>query len=91
MKIALGAGRRRIISQSIRPALIFVALGEIAGLAAALFAGAAAADLLYAVTPSDPRVLAAVAAFVFGVAAMAAIIPAWGATNQRLRETLQAD
>ena len=96
VKIALGAGRRRIISESIRPALIFVVLGEMAGLAAALLAealiaGAAAADLLYAVTPSDPRVLASVAALVFAVAAIAAFVPAWAATNQDFRETLQAD
>ena len=87
VKMALGAGRRRIISESIRQALIFVVLGEIVGVAAALFVGAAAADLLYAVTPSDPRVLVSVAALVFAVAA----IPAWVATNPGLRETLQAD
>ncbi len=91
VKIALGAGRRRLIGESIRQALIFVILGEIAGLAVAIIVGSAAADLLFAVTPTDLRVLASVSALVFGVAALAAIIPAWIATNQGVRETLQAD
>lgn len=91
VKIALGAGRRRLIGESIHQALILVTLGELAGLAVALIVASSAAELLYSVTPSDPRVLLPVAALVFGVAALAAIIPAWSATNQGVRETLQAD
>jgi ABC-type antimicrobial peptide transport system permease subunit len=91
VKSALGAGRRRLVAESIRHALLFVVLGEAVGLVAARILGGAASDILYAVSPSDPMVLASVSALVFGVAAIASFVPAWIAAGQNAREILQGD
>lgn len=91
VKLALGAGRRRLVGEFIRGALLYVTLGEVAGLIAALLLGTAAADLLYAVAPSDPLVMAGVALFVLSVAGLAAFVPAWIAAGQDPHANLQGD
>ena len=91
LRIALGAGRRRLVAQTTRGALVWVAAGEVAGLIVALLMGRAAADLLYGISPSDPVVLGSVAIFMFAVAALSSTIPAWIAAGQDPRDGLQAD
>jgi predicted permease len=91
VKTALGASRPRLVSESIRQSLAFVAAGELAGLVAALLLAHAASGLLYSVTPTDPAVLTTVTLFVFLTATLASLIPAWAATNQDTRATLQGD
>ena len=91
VKIALGAGRRRLVSESLRTALLFVMAGEVAGLAVALALGRVSTDLLYSVSPHDPWVLGSVAVLVFAVAAIAAFLPAWIAAGQDARAVLQGD
>ena len=81
LRLALGAGRGRLMRQTTRNALTWVALGELAGLVVGLFLSRAASDLLYGVEPGDPRVIFCVAAAMLAVAALAAGVPAWGAAS----------
>ncbi|WP_321472379.1 ADOP family duplicated permease [uncultured Paludibaculum sp.] len=91
LKVALGAGRPRLLRELAGSALAFVVIGELLGLVAAAAAGRAATDLLYTVKPSDPLVLAAVFAFLFLVSTAAAIQPAWTAARRDPRAALQSD
>lgn len=91
LKVALGAGRARLLRELAGGALFFVILGELLGLAAACWAGQAAASLLYMVTASDPAVLSSVFAFLLLVSAAAAVQPAWTAAQRDPRASLQAD
>lgn len=91
IKNALGATRGRLVAEAIRGALLVVALGELAGLAGALYLGREAADLLYGVSAADPGVLLAVAGLVFLIAVVASFVPAWQAAGQDPRTGLQAE
>ncbi len=91
VRIALGAGRRRLVIQTAGGALLWVTCGVMAGLAGALFIGYRAADMLYEISPADPIVLTSVAGLVFTVAAIASLIPAWTAAGRDPRECLQAE
>jgi ABC-type antimicrobial peptide transport system permease subunit len=64
-----------------RQALVLVVGGIVVGLAAAVASGQWMHSLLYGVTPSDPRSLAAAAVFVTLVAAVAIAIPLARATH----------
>ncbi len=91
VKTALGAGRGLLVREAIWKVLLFVALGELAGVAIALLMGRAAADLLYLVSPSDPVLLSAIFVFVLVTAGIASIVPAWLATGKDPISSLQAD
>ena len=91
MKTALGAGRGLLVREAIWKVLLFVALGELAGVAIALLMGRAAADLLYLVSPGDPVLLSAIFVFVLVTAGIASIVPAWLATGKDPISSLQAD
>ena len=91
VRIALGAGRKSLVAETTQSTLFWVATGEIAGLAGAIFIARAASDLLYGVSPTDPAVASSVVGFVFAVAAVSAFIPAWIATGQDPMECLQSD
>ena len=91
VRIALGAGRKSLVAETTQSTLFWVATGEMAGLAGAILIARAASDLLYGVSPTDPAVAACVVGFVFAVAAVSAVIPAWIAAGQDPRERLQSD
>ena len=91
VKTALGAGRGLLVREAIWKVLLFVALGELAGVAIALLMGRAAADLLYLVSPGDPVLLSAIFVFVLVTAGIASIVPAWLATGKDPISSLQAD
>lgn len=91
VKSALGARRGRLAGEAMLPALLFVALGVVLGLAGALALGQAAAELLYGVTPRDPIVLGAVSLLVLIVAAVSSWLPAWVAAGRDPRAWLQVD
>ena len=91
LRIALGAGRPHLVGQTTRQALLFVGIGELAGLAGAVVLSRSVSDLLYGVVPADPVVLSVTAGFLFLVAMAAAVIPAWIAASQDPRNALQHD
>lgn len=81
IRMALGAGRRDVLSMIIVNGMKSVAIGIVAGVAAALLATKVLSALLYSVTPSDP-VTFVIASFAFVTAAVAAsLLPAWRATK----------
>ncbi len=81
IRLALGAGRREVLSlivgETMRPAL----LGAAVGLGAAFALTRLLTGLLYNVTPTDPTVFVAVLSLLAGVAFLASYIPARRATR----------
>jgi predicted lysophospholipase L1 biosynthesis ABC-type transport system permease subunit len=76
VRMALGADRGAVVAMVLRGAFLQVAVGLALGIPAAIGTGFLMASELYAVSPWDPRVLAAVA-LVLGMAALlAALVPA---------------
>ena len=81
IRIALGAGRRRVLGlvlrQSVQLTLAAVALGVVGALAT----GRAIASLLYGVSPHNPLVLLTVATILTCIALLASYLPARRATR----------
>ena len=71
VRIALGADRRRVIGMVLREAGLLLVVGLAAGLLLAVWAGRAAATLLFGLQPNDPVTLLA-AVLVLAVVALAA-------------------
>jgi predicted permease len=81
LRMALGAGRGRVLWQVLRQGLTLVALGLAVGGAAALGLARVLRAYLFETQPADPLILAAVAV-VFAAAGLAACLgPAWRATS----------
>ncbi|MDQ6830961.1 MAG: ABC transporter permease, partial [Gemmatimonadota bacterium] len=76
IRIALGADRREVLSLVMRCGMMLTAVGVTVGVIASLALTRMLASLLYEVTPSDPGVLAGVAALLTGVALIACVVPA---------------
>ena len=76
VRMALGAARGRVLWMFLRHALAIAAVGATAGLGAAYAATGLVQALLFGVSPTDPRILAAAAMINFGVALLAAYLPA---------------
>jgi len=85
LRMALGAGRGRVIVESLRETTLVLAVGLVAGLAAAILAarvaGSAIAGLLFGVTPADAFTMVAAGVAMIVVAAAACAIPARRATG----------
>jgi putative ABC transport system permease protein len=81
IRMAVGARPGDIARMIGRQALAMVAVGTVAGLAAAWELAPAIRSLLYGVAPSDGVSLGAAAAFVIAVSALGAAIPAGRATR----------
>ena len=76
LRIALGAQRRDIFRLMIGKAMLLAAAGSVFGLAGALAIGRLLSSLLFGVSSSDTTTFIAVSALLFGVALLAAYIPA---------------
>jgi putative ABC transport system permease protein len=91
VRMALGAKQsqvvRLVLGQGLRPTL----LGLGVGLVLALALGRVAQSLLFQVSPSDPLVLAAVAAMLLVVALLASFLPARRASRVDPVSALRAD
>jgi len=81
IRMAIGATPRDILKLVLRQGLIIVAIGLLAGLAAAFAGTRLLADLFYGVAPSDPLTYAVVATLLLTVALLANWIPARRATR----------
>ena len=81
IRMALGAQRGSVIATVLRRPMLLVLLGVGAGLLATLGLARAMERFLYGVSATDPRVLAAVAIVITGVALVAGYVPARGATR----------
>jgi ABC-type antimicrobial peptide transport system permease subunit len=81
VRVALGASRRDLATLVVRQALVIAAAGLALGLPAAWATSRMLTALLYAVSPTDPRILAATATVLTAVALVASCVPARRATK----------
>jgi putative ABC transport system permease protein len=81
IRMALGAGKRDVVTMIIRQGLKLVLIGVPLGIAGALALTRFLASLLYGVKPNDPVTLAAVALLLTGVALLACFVAAQRATT----------
>jgi predicted permease len=91
VRIALGATRQRVLGLVLREAVLLTVLGLAIGLGAALWAGEAAASLIYGMKPRDPATLAAAAALLAAVALIASYAPARRASRLHPMDALRED
>jgi predicted permease len=91
IRMALGADRGSVLAMVLRSAFMQIAIGLGIGIPAAIAAGRALSDQLYAVKPYDPVILA-VATLVLGLASLiAAGVPARRAVNVNPTEALRSE
>jgi putative ABC transport system permease protein len=76
IRVALGAGSRRVLAMVVREAMSVVLPALVIGLSAGALGSRLLQGLLYGVTPTDPSTYAAAAALLLGVACTAIMIPA---------------
>jgi ABC-type antimicrobial peptide transport system permease subunit len=91
IRMALGASpglvQRMVLGETMRMAVVGVALGLIGALALTRLA----ASLLFGVTPTDPLTFAAVVLILTGVAGLAGYVPAWRAARFEPMSALRTD
>jgi ABC-type antimicrobial peptide transport system permease subunit len=91
IRMALGANRGTVLGMVLRGAFLQVAIGLVIGVPAAILAGRAITDQLYAVKPYDPIILL-LAVIVLALASLvAAAVPARRAVNVNPTEALRAE
>ena len=76
VRVAIGAAPASVTALILRQTLLIVGAGLVVGLAGALASGRLIEALLFEVSPSDPLVIAAAAAFLTTVTLLAGLIPA---------------
>ena len=76
IRLAIGAAPPRIVRVILGEGLRLALVGVVAGLVFAIAASRITRSVVVDVNPSDPRILAAVAATMFAVACLAAFLPA---------------
>jgi ABC-type lipoprotein release transport system permease subunit len=91
IRIAVGANRRTlvwlVVGDGLRNAVVAIATGVVLVAAASPFI----ADLLFDVSPCDPRIFAVAAGGVLLVATGASLLPAWRASTIHPTETLRIE
>ena len=91
VRVALGAQLGDVVGQVIGEGVRTVATGVALGVLLALAMGRLVSALLYGIAPRDPGVLVTVSVTLLGVAAIAALIPAWRAARADPVNALRAD
>jgi ABC-type antimicrobial peptide transport system permease subunit len=81
IRLALGAGRSRVLAGVMKRGLTLTGIGLAAGLAAALSLSRLVASLLFGVQPADITTIAVVIPAVTMVAGFACWLPAWRASR----------
>jgi predicted permease len=76
VRMALGADRPRVVRLVLREAMLLLTIGLAAGIVLSLWAGQAAATLLYGVKPRDILSLAAASVLLAAIALIASYVPA---------------
>jgi predicted lysophospholipase L1 biosynthesis ABC-type transport system permease subunit len=90
VRLALGAGRRRVIEEVLARGLALVALGLALGAAAAVAATRALGSFLFEVAPLDPLTFVAVPTALLAAGALACWAPAWRAARTDPAAALRA-
>jgi hypothetical protein len=89
VRIALGASRGSVIGLVLREAVVLLAIGLTVGTGFALWAGRAAASLVYGMTPRDPLTLGGAVVLLGAVALIASYGPAWKASRLQPMDALR--
>jgi predicted permease len=89
VRIALGASRPKVIRLVLREALILLVIGLAIGTGCAIWAGQAAASLVYGLKPRDPLTMAGAVGLLALVALMASYGPAWRASRLQPMDALR--
>ena len=89
VRIALGASRRGVIGLVLREAVLLLAIGLAVGTAFAVWAGRAAASLVYGLKPRDPVTLGGAIVLLALVALMASYGPALRASRLQPMDALR--
>jgi predicted permease len=76
IRMALGAGRRKILGMVMRETIVMVALGVAMGIPAALAAARVISSMLYGLKPTDPLTITVSASVLIAAAALAGYLPA---------------
>jgi len=95
VRLALGAGRRRLLQLLLTESLMLAALGGAAGLAVAwitaqFMRGVLLSDVEWTSSPVDGRVLAVTAAIALGVGIITGLVPALRASRPDLTASLKS-
>ena len=91
VRMALGAGRRDVLSLILRGAVIQIAVGVVLGVGLTLAAGRFLASQLFGISAKDPAVLAVSIAAIVVSALIAALVPAFRATSISPIRALRAE
>jgi ABC-type antimicrobial peptide transport system permease subunit len=91
VRIALGARTQDVAGLVVRESIRIVSVGVLLGIVTSLVAGRWLAPLLFAVSPRDPMVLAAVIVTLMGVSLLASWLPAVRASRVDPAESLRAE
>jgi putative ABC transport system permease protein len=89
LRIALGANRGRVVRLVLREAMLLLAVGLVAGVLIAFWAGRAAATLLFGLKPYDPVSMAAAIVLLTAIALLASYAPARRAAALEPMEALR--
>ena len=91
VRLALGASRASVLVMMLRESAWLIGAGLAAGVALSLPLSRAASRLLFQLTPTDSATWLGAGLALVGVAAIAAIVPAWRTAGQDPLETLRAE
>ncbi len=91
VRMALGAGRGRVVLLVLREAALLVAVGLAVGTGLSLWAGRAAGALLFGLKPYDPPTLLAAALLLASVALLASYVPALRASRLQPMSALREE
>ena len=91
IRMALGAPRSGVLWLALRDGASVALLGALAGIPLALVLASSVRDMLYTVTPFDPRTIGAVLGALFVVVLVASLVPARRATLIDPAGTMRTD
>jgi putative ABC transport system permease protein len=91
VRSAIGASQREIVALVMRRGVRLAVAGIAAGVIGAVLLRQALASQLYGVTPLDLQVFAAAAIGLFGIAAIACLVPALRATRVQPADLLRSE
>ncbi|MEO6223119.1 MAG: ABC transporter permease [Vicinamibacterales bacterium] len=81
IRMALGAGRARVLRMVLGESAVLVTIGVVAGAGLAIFASRYAKSLLFGLTPNDPVTILAAVIGLGVIGCAASFIPAWRAAR----------
>ncbi len=91
VRIALGAGRGRVIQMVLKEAVLLVTIGLVVGTGLALWAARAATTMLYGLKPYDPVTLSGAIVLLAAVALIASYGPAYRASRLEPMDALREE